>query len=328
MIVSFDTIIVSHKPPYSISPKAFKLVIAISAELGKYQGLYLDKPEPQLRRKNRIKSIHSSLLIEGNCLSEEQVSDILDGKRVLGPARDIIEVKNAIQAYDHLDKYKANRLQSLLQAHKLLMQGLTQDAGELRSGNVGIFKGNKLTHMAPPAKLVKKHISDLLSYLGGEEHALIKSCVFHYEFEFIHPFSDGNGRLGRLWQTLILTEFHPVFVYLPIESLIRIKQKKYYEVLALCDKAASSTLFIEFMLEIILDAIKSLLKETKTTNSSSESRIDYARTQLKKTKFKRQDYLELFKNISTATASRDLNWAVENKLLSKMGEKNQVRYQF
>jgi Fic family protein len=182
--------------------------------------------------------------------------------------------------------------------------------------------------MAPPAKLVKKHVSDLLDYLGGDEHALIKSCVFHYEFEFIHPFSDGNGRLGRLWQTLILMEFNPVFTYLPIESLIKAKQKKYYDVLASCDKAADSSLFIEFMLDIILEAIRSLLKETKSANSTSESRIDYAKTQLDKSKFKRQDYLELFKNISTATASRDLDWAVKNKLLGKIGEKNQVRYQF
>lgn len=328
MIVSFDTIIMSCKPPYSLSPKAFKLVIAISEQLGKYQGLHLDKPEPQLRRKNRIRSIHSSLLIEGNRLSEEQVSDILDGKRVLGPARDIIEVKNAIKAYDNLDKFKANRLESLLKAHGLLMQGLADDAGQLRSGNVGIFKGAKLTHMAPPARLVKKHISDLLNYLGGEEHALIKSCVFHYEFEFIHPFSDGNGRLGRLWQTLILSESHPVFSYLPIESLIKAKQKKYYDVLASCDKAADSSLFIEFMLDIILEAIKSLLKETKSTNLTCESRIGYAKVQLKKSKFKRHDYLGLFKNISTATASRDLNWALKNKLLSKSGERNQVKYQF
>jgi len=318
----------SYKPPYSLTAKAFKLVIAISEQLGKYQGLQLDKPEPQLRRKNRIRSIHSSLVIEGNRLSQEQVSDILDGKRVLGPARDILEVRNAIKAYDSLDKFKAHKSESLLKAHGLLMQGLAEDAGQLRSGNVGIFKGTKLTHMAPPKHLVKKHISDLLSYLNSDEHPLIKSCVFHYEFEFIHPFSDGNGRLGRLWQSLILTEFNPVFAYLPVESLIKAKQRKYYDVLAHCDKAADSSSFIEFMLEIILAAIKSLLQETKSASATCESRINYARTQLGKSKFKRQDYLGLFKNISTATASRDLNWALVNKLLRRTGAKNQARYEW
>ncbi len=316
----------SYQPPYKISSKALKLIAEISQQLGLYEGLAIARPEPQLRRKNRIMSIYSSLVIEGNKLSQEQITDIINGKKIIGPTKDILEVKNAIKAYDAIESLKASRLESLLKAHKLLMQGLTKDAGELRAGNVGIFKADELKHMAPPAKLVKKHISNLLEYLRTDEHELIKSCVFHYEFEFIHPFSDGNGRLGRLWQTLILSEFHSLFIYLPIESLIRAKQQKYYATLAHCGRAGDSTLFIEFMLEIIYSSLKNLIKDSKATNSSVESRIEYAKLKLKH--FKRQDYLELFSNISTATASRDLAWAVKQKILSKSGRANQVKYKF
>ena len=242
-------------PPYSVTDKIIHLIAEISEQVGIVTLKNEDAVSPHLRRNNQIRTIHSSLAIENNTLSLEQVTDVLNGKRILGAPNEIREVKNAYEAYNILLSFDPLNVADLLSAHQILMMDLTDESGRFRSGGIGIFAGNTLVPMAPPATLVPKLIGDLLHWVKhAEAHPLIKSCVFHYEFEFIHPFSDGNGRMGRMWQTLLLSRWKSVFNWLPIETLIRERQDKYYNVLAVADKAADSTLFIEFMLCIIRDA--------------------------------------------------------------------------
>ncbi|MDQ3047246.1 MAG: Fic family protein, partial [Bacteroidota bacterium] len=204
-----------------------------SEKSGGINAAHLQRPPTELRKKNRIKTIQSSLAIEGNTLSLEQVTAILEDKRVLAPAKDILEVKNAIAAYNRMNTFSPFSTVDICKAHGMLMKGLIQDAGKLRTGNVGIAAGSKVTHVAPKAAMVKGLLKDLLEYAKKDEEVmLIKSCVFHYEFEFIHPFMDGNGRMGRLWQTILLNRYSPIFEFLPVESIIKSKQKQYYQALS------------------------------------------------------------------------------------------------
>lgn len=288
--------------------------------------MHLYKPPTELRKKNRIKTIQSSLEIEGNTLTEEQITALLENKRVLAPKKDIFEVQNAIKVYEQLHKLNPNKLKDLEKAHGILMKGLIDAAGKLRTKNVGIVKGSKVEHIAPSGIMVKGLMNDLLTYLKKDEDViLIKSCVFHYEFEFIHPFIDGNGRMGRLWQTLILMQEYPVFEYLPIESLIKENQAEYYNVLSQSDKLGSSTPFIEFMLGIILKSLENLLK-TQNTTLTTENRIELYKDVIGSNEFSRKDYLYNFKGISQATASRDFKWAVGQKILTKKGDKRLTKY--
>ncbi len=197
--------IVSMKPPYKITPKILKLITSISEKIGEVNANYLNKQSPQLRKQNRIKTIHSSLKIEGNTLTEAQITALIENKRVIGPEKDVLEVLNALKVYEKLEKYKFSSAKSFLKAHQQLMTGLIESAGKYRTQGVGIVKGAIVEHIAPSFKNVPHLMEDLFEYLkDSDELTLIKSCVFHYEIEFIHPFLDGNGRMGRLWQTLIL----------------------------------------------------------------------------------------------------------------------------
>ncbi|EIW8579707.1 Fic family protein [Klebsiella aerogenes] len=210
-----------------------------------------------LRKENRIRTIQASLAIEHNSLSMEQVTALLEGKRVLAPAKDIQEVRNAIRAYELMPGWHKANISDLLAAHKTLMIGLVDSPGVLRSGNVGIYRGTQVVHMAPPATQVPRLIADLLSWLEQTDlHPLIASSVFHYEFEFIHPFADGNGRMGRLWQTLILSQWRQELAWLPVETLIHHQQERYYEILGLCDKTSDCTLFVTWMLQNVVAALK------------------------------------------------------------------------
>ena len=316
------------KPPYQITDNILKLVVSISERLGEISATHLYKPPTELRKKNRIKTIQSSLEIEGNTLTEEQITALLDDKRVIAPQKDIVEVQNAIKVYERLRTFNPNKLTDLKKAHAILMQGLIEDAGKLRTKNVGIVKGSKVEHLAPSGDMVKGLMNDLFNYLKTDKDVLIiKSCVFHYEFEFIHPFLDGNGRMGRLWQTLILMQKYPVFEYLPVESLIKENQEAYYKVLSMLDKLGHSTPFIEFMLNIILQALENLLKAQNRT-LTTQDRIELYKDIIKENQFVRKDYLQNFKDISQATASRDLKWAVTQDILIKMGDKRLTKYQF
>jgi Fic family protein len=224
-----------------------------------------------LRRGNRLKSIQASLAIENNTLSLEQVTAIINGKRVLGHPREIQEVKNAFAAYEMLEKLDPVSSRDLLKAHGVLMSALVDEAGQYRSGGVGIMKGKSVVHVAPPASRVPLLMNDLLLWLKNtDDHSLIASSVFHYEFEFIHPFADGNGRMGRLWQTLILSRWNPILAYLPVETVIRNRQDEYYSVLATSDQQADSTLFIEFMLTAIKDALHETIESDQDTDQVND----------------------------------------------------------
>jgi len=241
----------SYQPPFTITPKIIQLISMISECVGGIDATVLNQ-SPQLRKQNRIKTITSTLAIEGNTLGIEQVTAIVDGKQVMGSQREIAEVHGAIVAYELLPTWQYSNEQDLLKAHLLLMGELMRDAGKYRAKAVGIHKGDKVVHVAPQANRVPLLMSDLLRWSKqSEHHALIVSCVFHYEFEYIHPFTDGNGRMGRLWQTLILGQWKELFYLLPLESVIKDKQAEYYSALSQSDSDANSTVFIEFMLESI-----------------------------------------------------------------------------
>ena len=316
------------KPPYKITPLILAKIASISEKIGEVKTAYLFHPPAELRRSNRIKTIQSSLEIEGNTMTEEQITALINNKRVLAPEKDILEVKNAIATYDKIDSFKPYSLKSLLEAHKLLMNGLVNSAGNLRTKSVGIVKGSQTVHVAPPAYRVKFLIEDLLEYTEKDgDLLLIKSCVFHYEFEFIHPFMDGNGRMGRLWQTVLLRQQYPVFDYLPIESLIKEQQKEYYSALEKSDKLGESTPFVEFMLTIIEHALEDLLSSQPVTLKGVD-RIQLFRNIIGKNTFSRKEYMRHFKDISSATASRDLREATDNHILEKIGEGRTTVYKY
>lgn len=256
-----------YKPPFEITSKIIELISNISEKIGEINYLQDNPYHIQLRKENRIKTIHSSLAIENNSLSLKQITAIIDGKHVLGNPNEIKEVKNSIQAYDLLLSLNPYKEKDLLKAHKLMMQDLVDRNGKYRTDGVGIFDGEKVVHLAPPANRVPELMSDLFKWLKTSDvHPLIKSCVFHYEFEFIHPFQDGNGRMGRLWQTVILKDWKEIFAWLPVETLIKENQKEYYSVLGASDSAANSTNFIEFMLSLILNTIEEIISiEKKVT---------------------------------------------------------------
>ncbi len=247
----------SYVPPFTVSAKAISMVAEISALIERYS-IRLEQADGLLLRKaNRIKTIHSSLAIEGNELSESQVSDVLAGKPVLAPPAQLQEVRNAIRTYEEYPTLNPFKLDDMLRAHGLMMAGLRDDAGQFRRGGVGVFAGEKCIHMAPPAHMVPSLMADLFDWLNrAEDHLLIRSCVFHYEFEFIHPFSDGNGRSGRLWQSLILGRLHPAFAYLPVENMVYSNQAQYYRAIEQSSKKADCAPFIEFMLGEILSTLK------------------------------------------------------------------------
>jgi Fic family protein len=266
------------------------------------------------------------LQIEGNTLSEEQITALIENRKVVGPKKDVLEVLNAIKVYDKLNKYKFYSSRSFLKAHEELMKGLIASAGKYRRKGVGIVKGTRVEHIAPPFDNVPYLMNDLFDYLKDEDElTLIKSCVFHYEMEFIHPFLDGNGRMGRLWQTLILTKEYPVFEFLPFETLISETQKEYYKSLSLSDKAGKSTIFIEYMLGVIEKSLEGLLKYNNRILKDTD-RLDYF-LNLGMKKFTRKDYMNVFKDISSATASRDLKKGIDLNLIESNGTLNKTTYQ-
>jgi len=317
--------ILSMKPPYDITPKILKLISAISEKIGEVNANYLSKQSPQLRKQNRIKTIQSSLQIEGNTLTEDQITALLDNKRIIGPKKDVLEVLNAIKVYDNLIKYKLHSEKDFLKAHASLMKGLINNAGKYRNQSVGIVKGNNIEHVAPPFQQVPYLMKNLFEYLKDEQElTLIKSCVFHYEMEFIHPFLDGNGRMGRLWQTVILLNEYQIFEFLPFESLISASQEEYYQSLSLSDKLGKSTPFIEYMLGVIEKSLSQLLNYNNRILKDND-RLEYFLSQGYK-EFSRKEYMNVFKDIASATASRDLKKGIELNLFKSSGQLNKTKY--
>ena len=247
----------NYRPPFTNSNKAINLIADISAQIERYAILMEREGGLLLRKINRIKTIQGSLAIEGNTLSESMITDILEGKHIVAPLREIQEVKNAIKTYDAFSALNPYKVKDLLKAHGLMMEALIDDAGLFRQGGVGVFSGTRALHIAPPAKRVPLLMDDLFGWLKeSDDHLLIKSCVFHYEFEFIHPFTDGNGRMGRLWQSIVLTQLHPIFAHLPVENIVFQSQQEYYEAISQSTSVTDSGVFVEFMLAKILETLK------------------------------------------------------------------------
>lgn len=256
-------------PPFTITDEITSLIADIAEKVGHLTATADHLPAPHLRKENRIKTIQSSLAIENNSLSVDQVTAILEGKRVLGPPNEIQEVKNAIDAYELLLELDPYEEKDLLKAHKLMMTDLVKENGRYRHGGVGVFDGQKCIHMAPPAQRVPLLMADLLEWVKQTKvHPLVSSCVFHYEFEFIHPFADGNGRMGRMWQTLLLMQWKPIFAWIPVETIVKEHQQEYYAAIAKSDSEANSTAFITFMMQ----CLKQALQEIKISNQKSSQK--------------------------------------------------------
>lgn len=261
----------AYQPPYTITNEILNQVAEISELISDVK--YIDKNFStfKLRKKNRIKSITGTLQIEGSSLSEENVTSVINGKPVLGSIREIEEVKGAVKAYESLDKFDYRNEEDLLLSHQILMETLLDGAGEYRYCGVGVG-----SHIAPPPARVPVLMADLFAWLNKtEDNFLIVSCIFHFEFEFIHPFVDGNGRVGRLWQTMILKSFKDFFAYIPIESMVRSHQQEYYQALEQAGKEGESTPFIVFMLKIITKTLKEYLEEGIKSNYKSNQKSDH-----------------------------------------------------
>lgn len=264
-----------YVPPYGITEEMLELTSEITEELGKLSNVNDLERLPRLRRVNRIKSIQSSLAIENNTLSLEQVTDILNGKRVLGPQDDIVAVKNAFAVYKILPELNPFSLDDLKKAHGVMMNGLVEGAGELRTSSVGVInEQGKVIHVAPPHGMVKDLMEQLFDWLKmSKTQMLIRSSIFHYEFEFIHPFMDGNGRTGRLWQTALLANWKPIFEWIPIESIIKDNQEEYYRAIGLSTAEGKSNRFILFMLGVIKKAVAELARDTHNHQSHISNQI-------------------------------------------------------
>jgi len=313
------------KPPYQITSDILKLITSISQKIGEVNAKLLVKHNPKLRKQNQIKTIHSTLHIEGNTLTEEQITAIIENKSVAGPEKDVKEVLNAIEVYKELRTLRHTSEKDFLKAHKMLMKGLVENPGRYRTKSVGIAKGSKVEHVAPPFENVKFLMGDLFEYLKNKsELTLIKSCVFHYEMEFIHPFMDGNGRMGRFWQSVILMNEYPMFEFLPFETLISKNQINYYNSLSASDKEGKSTKFIEYMLGIIDQSLDELLQSrSKKLNETERLEIFL---ESNNQEFTRKDYMRQYSEISSATASRDLKNGVQKGLIEKNGDKKTTYY--
>jgi len=264
----------SYKPPYTITSKMLSLSTEISEAVTKIEVDAQHIITPKLRKINRIKTLAGTLEIEGNFLGEEKITAILEGKRVLGTMLEVTEAEGAIAAYKEFENYDPYSLDDLLKAHKILMNGILKTAGNFRSVNVGVGSKEGVSHVAPPHGVVPDLMHQLFDWLGSsDEHPLIKSCIFHYEFEFIHPFSDGNGRIGRLWQSVILYHWKKLFASLPTESIIRDNQERYYEALENAGAVGESTPFVEFMLDVILETVESSVKSSVQSSVNTDEKI-------------------------------------------------------
>ena len=264
-----------YTPPFTLTSEIVRLIGEISEQVGSIMAcLGENVPSPQLRKKNQIKTIHSSLAIEHNSLSLKQMTDIIDGKRVLGAPDEIQEVKNAIEAYRLMPELDAFKEKDLLRAHKLMMKDLVRNAGHYRQEGVGVFDGDRCLHMAPPADRVPQLMSDLFKWVKKTDvHPLVSSCVFHYEFEFIHPFIDGNGRMGRYWQTMLLSRWKGIFAWLPVETIVKEHQQEYYNAIAKSDAAGESTVFVEFMLQCLLEAMDNYDEQDEDTSTGVADKV-------------------------------------------------------
>ena len=306
----------NKKPPFEITNTIINYVVEIAELVGQLTSSKQLSTNPTLRRANRIRTIHGSLAIEQNTLSLEQVTAVLNGKQVLAPPKDIAEVKNAYEIYERLDELDPYSVDDLLTAHGIMTRGLVEESGMFRTRPVGVVDSEgHVLHFGTLPQYVPDLVMELLDWAKTSEvHMLIRSCVFHYEFELIHPFADGNGRVGRLWHTLLLSKWNPAFAWLPVESIIHDRQQEYYDAINASNDAGESTVFIEFM----LSAIKaSLMDAIDASDEMSDGKVDKATLRWKRIQeyLKTHDYImnadvrELC-GVSAATANRILNGLV------------------
>ena len=321
-----------YQPPFKITSKIIDYISRISEKIGEINSLENSPHQVKLRKENRIKTIHSSLAIENNSLTIEQITAIIDGKRVLGSPNEIQEVKNAVQTYELLLKLNPYEERDLLKAHSLMMQDLVSNNGKYRNEGVGIFDGNQVVHLAPPADRVPLLMADLFNWLKTNDvHPLIKSCVFHYEFEFIHPFQDGNGRMGRLWQTVILKEWKEVFAWIPVESLVKENQSEYYNALNSSDKEADSSSFIEFMLSLLLKTIEEIIETEKKVTVKVSVKVTVNQQKIldviKENPFVTQEELAQIIGLSRKSIIQNMKKLQENSLLKRIGADKNGRWE-
>lgn len=313
----------NKKPPFEINEKIMAEVIDVAELVGKVSISSQISTNPTLRRTNRIRTIYSSLAIEQNTLDIEQVTAVLSGKRVLAPPKDIAEVQNAYEIYENMDKLNPYSIDDLLKAHRIMVKGLVNEAGEFRSRPVGIVDGDgNVLHFGTLLQYVPQLVEELLEWTEKSDvHMLIKSCVFHYEFEIIHPFSDGNGRIGRLWHTLLLSKWNSLFAWLPIESIIHDNQAKYYDAINLSNSNGNSTVFIEFMLSVIKQALQEavITDNVKTeTKSKSDVRWNVISDFLKTHDYIMNSDIQKLLGVSSATATRILTGFMKSGKLKRV----------
>ena len=315
----------NKQPPFEINERIMADVIEIAELVGRVSVTDKISMNPTLRRTNRIQTIYSSLAIEQNTLDIEQVTAVLSGKRVIASPKDIAEVQNAYEIYDNMDKLNPYSIDDLLKAHSVMERGLLNEAGEFRSRPVGVAdsEGNIL-HFGTLPQYVPKLVQELLEWTEKSEiHLLIKSCVFHYEFELIHPFADGNGRMGRLWHTLLLSKWNPIFAWLPIESIIHDNQSEYYNAINVSNNNGNSTVFIEFMLSVIKQALQeSINDKPKNISSKSDLRWNKINNYLETHEYILNSDVQKLLGVSSATATRILVGFMKDGKLKRIRIKN------
>ena len=321
-------------PPFKITNEILNFVYEIGELVGKISAEKEFEKNLTLRRENRIKTIYSSLAIEQNTLTLEQVTDVINGKRVLAPLKDIKEVQNAYEIYERLEELNENSVKDLLLAHKIMTSELIKESGRFRSKNAGVYQGDKLIHMGTLPEYIPELINNLFLWLKkSEEHPLIKAAVFHYEFEFIHPFQDGNGRIGRLWHSLILSKWKKFFAWLPIESLVQKCQKEYYIAINNSNRDGESTEFILFMLKIIKETLIELIEIQKSTDKATDKATDKNKEKIKSlieylnqnNSINNKEAQNLL-DISESAAKRFLNKLVKENILEAVGEYKARKY--
>ena len=312
-----------NKPPFEITNMAICLIAEIAELVGKLTSTSQLSASPMLRRINRIRTIHGSLAIEQNTLSLDQVTAVIDGKTVIAPPKDIAEVKNAYEIYEHMDMLNPYSVDDLLTAHGIMTRGLVEESGIFRTRNVGVLDNQgRVLHFGTLPDYVPGLVAELMDWAKhSDEHMLIRSCVFHYELELIHPFADGNGRIGRLWHTLLLSKWNPIFAWLPIESMIYTHQQEYYDAINASNDAGASTAFIEFMLATIK---ASLIDAINMSDGMSDAPADKLTLRWQKIEafLKSNDYImngdvQRICDVSPATANRILKDLVANNKITQ-----------
>ena len=309
----------SYEPPFIITARSINLISEISAQMDRFSIKVESDSGIKLRKVNRMKTIRGSLAIEGNTLSEEQVTALIEGKHVIAPVKEVQEVRNAISAYEHFMEFDPYNVKDLLKAHSIMTLGLVDNPGHFRKGGVCVAGKDGITHIAPPADRVPFLISDLFEWLKtSKDHILIKSSVFHYEFEFIHPFEDGNGRMGRFWQSRLLSDWNGAFEHLPIENMIWENQAEYYKVIEKATDSCDSGIFVEFMLQVISDAIH-MHDKSDTVNDTVNDTVKLILSLLKENPSISYEELASKTGKSRVTISRKLSQLKRNNLIRRVG---------